>query len=92
MSVAEAARLAGTTVLTVWGIGNLLAALRGREAPLLRRARVLAGASGLLLVGALLIAGAGHGGLALLTGIAGLGCGALWLYILFKQSLHNTTM
>jgi hypothetical protein len=92
MSFANGLRSVGMVLLSVWGIANLLAALRVSEAPLLRRARLLGGGCGLLMASALLAGWVGYPLPALLLGLAGLGCGLTWLYMLFKQSLHNTTM
>jgi hypothetical protein len=78
--------------LAMWGGLSLLLAWRGREGPEMRRTHLLAGLSGIC--GALALwTGPRYGWLpATVCGIAGIGCGAAWLYTLYRHSLHNTTM
>jgi len=85
-------RLVLAAVVLLWGAFGMAGALLIREAPSLRRARLLGGLCGELLGLALLAGGVGHGLPALLFVLAGLGCGAGWLLILYANSLHNTTM
>lgn len=92
MPIGSYVRIACMAALALWGIANLLGVWRVREAPLLQKARLLAGMGGIWMALALLAVGQGSRLLALLFGAAGLVSGAGWLYIIFKQSLNNTTM
>ena len=81
-------------ILGVWGVVNLVGVLLIREAPETRQARLLACFSGFLLALSLLTIRYGPPSpwLAVALAILGLGSGAGWFYIIYQQSLHNTTM
>jgi len=79
-------------ILAVWGAVNLVGVLRIREAPETRQARLLACFSGFLLALCLLTIRYGPPWLAVALALLGLGSGGGWFYILYQQSLHNTTM
>jgi hypothetical protein len=92
MSPAHPIRIALMLLLALWGGFHLIGLLRVRDVPTLRRARLLAGLSGILLALALWSLATEWTGLPLALALGGLGCGAAWLTILYRQSLHNTTM
>ncbi len=92
MSILNAARIVFLVLLAAWGATSMLGLLYRHEVPLMRRARLLSGLCGVLLALALLGLGAGWLWPSVAVGLVGIGCGAAWLYILFKQSLNNTTM
>ncbi len=79
-------------VLAGLGLVNIGSALRLRHAPTPCQERLLFGLCGLLLSTALWLFGSRQILLAALAGITGSGCGIAWLYLIYQQSLHNTTM
>lgn len=92
MPLATIARSLFLFLATVWGIANLVGLARLRESPSLRKMRFLAALNGLLMALSLVVLGYGQRAASLALGLAGLACGGLWLFLLFKHSLHNTTM
>ena len=79
-------------ILGIWGAVNLAGVLLIREAPETRQARLLGCFCGFLLALSLLTIRYGPPWLAVALAVLGLGSGGGWFYIIYQQSLHNTTM
>jgi hypothetical protein len=75
-----------------WSVINLLLLLRKRVAPAEAQAHLVAILCGGLLTAALWTVGSRHFLAALLLGAGGAACGMVWFYLIYRQSLQNTTM
>lgn len=92
MLLGDVCRYLAAALLLAFGAGNLIGLARIAETPALKHARLLAGIGGLLTGAALLYLGAGRERICLAAGAIGICCGAAWIVLVFRQSLHNTTM